>query len=247
MNEMVAARLASPVVGARSGNDDIDDFIYLITHDARASIRALVELPQWIEDDLKNQGVVMDSGVARSIEMMHQHTARLDQMLVDLLTYSRIGRMQTIANIEVPKALDEVLMRLQFPDTRQVRRQINCPLVQMGARDAELMLHALIENAMKHCPDPAGVIRVRTQREGEMFRLTVSDDGPGIPAHLHARAMAPMTTLRPRDEVEGTGMGLAMVGKIAAHYGGHMALSKARDNEGGLQVDVVLPRGSRDV
>ncbi|MEP1766729.1 MAG: HAMP domain-containing sensor histidine kinase [Sulfitobacter sp.] len=242
MTGMVTALAAAAAGDAKSRTEDVDDFIYLISHDARASIRALIELPQWIEDDLRSDGVVLGGGISRSIEMMNQHAGRLDQMLVDLLAYSRIGRIQTIDNIDVSKALDDVMKNLNRAETFQITRQINLPFVAMGDHDASLMLHALIENAVKHHQGPHGHIRIRTQREGEMFRLTVSDDGPGIPAHLHARAMAPMTTLRPRDEVEGTGMGLAIVGKIASHYGGHMALSKAQDHEGGLQIDVVLPR-----
>jgi len=242
MTGMAAASVVAPLAEPISRNDEIDEFIYLISHDLRASIRALIELPHWIEDDLKSEGVKIGDSVRGSIEMMNQHTGRLDQMLIDLLAYSRIGRMQTVETLDMSRLLDVALEQVQPSKAVKIVRQINQPLIVMGDTDAQLMLTALISNAIKHHTGDASQITLRTSREGDMFRLTVSDNGPGIPARLHARAMAPMTTLRPRDEVEGTGMGLASVAKIAAHYGGHMALSKADEARGGLQVDVVVPR-----
>ena len=82
-----------------------------------------------------------------------------------------------------------------------------------------------------------------TKAEGAMIRFTVCDDGPGIPEQLHARALGGMTTLRPRDEVEGTGMGLANVRKLAEHYGGHVELSDVEADHSGLCVDVVIQHG----
>ena len=243
MTSTAVATVSIPSRGDDVGSQDVDEFIYLISHDVRASVRALSELPQWIEDDLRSAGVELNGSVVQSIAMMNCHTARLDQMLTDLFAHSRVGRMQNVVLVDVASALGEVLPRLDIPDTMTVSCQINCPSVMIGPQDMQLLLEALIGNAVKHHQSTTGEIKLRTQREGEMTRLTIIDDGPGIPAHLHSRAMAPMKTLRPRDEVEGTGMGLANVRKIASYYGGHMALSEAREGSGGLRVDVVLPRG----
>ena len=65
---------------------ELDEFIYLISHDVRGSVRALLELPQWIAEDLQEAGIPVDGSVATSIEMMNRHAGRLDRMLVDLLT-----------------------------------------------------------------------------------------------------------------------------------------------------------------
>jgi signal transduction histidine kinase len=225
---------------------DIDDFIYLITHDVRASVRALLELPKWIEEDLRSAGVELNGSVAQSIEMMNRHTARLDRMLIDLLAYSRVGRMQQTKLVDVAWSLDKALSRIRIPEAMSLSRQINCPSLLIGQQDMLLLLEALIGNAVRHHRTATGQITVRTQREGEMTRLSIIDDGPGIPAHLHSKAMEAMTTLRPRDEVEGTGMGLANVRKITAHYGGYMALSEAQTGAGGLRVDVMLPYDAGD-
>ena len=75
--------------------------------------------------------------------------------------------------------------------------------------------------------------------EGAAMIVTVSNDGPGIPPRYHERVFQPMTTLRSRDEVEGSGLGLALVRKIAAAYGGHACLVSTC-NERGTTVSVRL-------
>lgn len=238
-----AAHAAAPTQAPANDTQDIDDFIYLMSHDVRASVRALLELPQWIAEDLAEAGVDITGSVGQSIEMMNRHTARLDRMLMDLLAYSRVGRMQPLARVDVEATLDEVLAELHLPESMQLVRDIESSHVMMGERDALVLLSALIGNAVKHHHDKKGTVFVSTKREGGMIRFTVCDDGPGIPERFYGRALGAMTTLRPRDEVEGTGMGLANVRKLAEHYGGQVTLSEVDADHSGLRVDVVIPNG----
>ena len=238
-----AARAAAPTGAPVNDTQDIDDFIYLMSHDVRASVRALLELPQWIAEDLAEAGVEITGSVAQSIEMMNRHTARLDRMLMNLLAYSRVGRMQPLVRVNVETALDEVLAELRLPEGMKLVRDLGCNQVMMGEQDALMLWSALIGNAVKHHHAKQGAIYVSTRQEGGMIRFTVCDDGPGIPERFHSRALGAMTTLRPRDEVEGTGMGLANVRKLAEHYGGSVALSETGGDQSGLRVDVVFPHG----
>jgi len=242
---MRAANLAqtAPLEGPENETQDIDDFIYLMSHDVRASVRALLELPQWIADDLLEAGIEVTGPVADSINMMNRHTARLDRMLMDLLAYSRIGRMQDVVRVDLAAALEDVMTGLKLPDGIKLCHKLDCQHVMMGEQDALLMLSALVGNAVKHHHTGSGEVRVITRREGELIRVIVCDDGPGIPARYHSKALSAMTTLRPRDEVEGTGMGLANVRKIAEHYGGRIILSEISEDGGGLRVDVLIPHG----
>lgn len=239
----IAAQAAAPAGAPATDTQDIDDFIYLMSHDVRASVRALLELPQWIAEDLTEAGVEITGSVAQSIEMMNRHTARLDRMLMDLLTYSRIGRMQPVVRVDVGAALDEVLSELHVPETMRLSRDISCDFAMMGEQDMLLLWSALIGNAIKHHHAKHGAIAIRTCVEGANIRFTVSDDGPGIPEKFHTRALGAMTTLRPRDEVEGTGMGLANVRKLAEHYAGYVSLADVPGAQSGLRVDVVIPHG----
>jgi len=237
------AALDSAALGGGVADDtqDIDDLIYLMSHDVRASVRALLELPQWIAEDLEEAGVPISGSVAQSIDMMNKHTARLDRMLIDLLAYSRVGRMQDVIRVDLNAMLEEVLGQIRLPDGMRIVRDIAPVPVRMGEQDALLMISALIGNAVKHHDTPnKGEILFQTSRTAGWVILTVSDNGPGIAAQDYEKAISAMTTLRPRDEVEGTGMGLANVRKIAAHYGGQISLAPAAPSRG-LSVRVTLP------
>ena len=89
----------------------------------------------------------------------------------------------------------------------------------------------LVGNAIKHHDRPAeGNIRVEASPSGNVVEFAVIDDGPGIPEQFRERVFGMFQTLRPRDEVEGSGMGLAIVRKLVDRQGGKVWLA---DGPGG--------------
>lgn len=228
----------------RAVSQDIEDFIYLISHDVRSSVRALLELPQWIKEDLEEAGVKVDGQVASSIELMNRHTGRLDRMLVDLLTYSRVGRMQSVREVDLNEALDDVIDEITVPSGFQIVRAFDVDVIRIGERDILTLFTALISNAIKHHDGQSGKIVITSSIKEGMLRLAVADDGPGIPEEFRNRVFGAMTTLRPRDEVEGSGMGLANVRKIAGHYDGSARIATSPYGRG-LLVEVFLPLSAK--
>lgn len=221
-------------------SQDIEDFIYLISHDVRASVRALLELPHWIVEDLEEAGVKVEGSVAASIELMNRHTGRLDRMLVDLLTFSRVGRMQEVRSNILPLVIEQVLEEIQLPVGFKVIKNLECEAIVMGDRDILTLFDALIRNALKHHDKRSGQIVVSSAVQGGEVILSVADDGPGIPLEYRENVFGAMRTLRPRDEVEGSGMGLTNVRKIAALYGGTAHVTASPYGRGTL-AEVRLP------
>ena len=83
----------------------------------------------------------------------------------------------------------------------------------------------LLGNALKHHDNPTeGKVTISVRESGEFYEFIVSDNGPGIPPKLHKNAFQIFQTLKPRDEVEGSGMGLALVQKQVEGMGGTIAL-----------------------
>ncbi|MGB7241261.1 MAG: ATP-binding protein [Sulfitobacter sp.] len=229
-----------PAECVAGGSKDFEDFVYLISHDVRSSVRALIELPQWIAEDLEESGVKLDGAVAENIKMMNRHTGRLDRMLVDLLAFSRIGRMQQAQIVDLNAALTDVLDEITVPSGFQIIRALDAADAFIGERDILTLLSALISNAIKHHDRETGKIIVSSLRKNNQTLISVCDNGPGIPEGYHARVFEAMTTLKPRDEVEGSGMGLAMIQKIARHYHGTASIrTNARTR--GTCIEVYLP------
>ena len=202
-----------------AASQEFENFIYLVSHDVRNSVRALLELPQWIEDDLISAGYPVPGPVAENIRMLNTHMQRLDRMLIDLLIHSRIGRMQTNREVEWNGVIDTILDQIQLPAGFRVLRDLAVPTIRIGETDVLTLVASLVSNAIKHHDRDKGSIRITTAAERGGQVLTVTDDGPGIPERFRDKVFEVMTTLSPRDEVEGSGMGLANVRKIAALYG----------------------------
>ncbi|MFC4667909.1 ATP-binding protein [Seohaeicola nanhaiensis] len=210
--------MAAPVTPAR----EFEDFIYLVSHDVRSSVRALIELPQWIEEDLRAEGVRIGGSLAENLALMNTHMRRLDRMLIDLLIYSRIGRMQSGGDIDWNEVIDDVLEQTRMPPGFHLVRDIQAPTMRMGRNDAVTLVSSLLSNGVKHHDRPQGTLRIATREENSWVRLDVIDDGPGIPKESRSKVFEVMTTLKPRDLIEGSGMGLANVRKIVSHYGGRL-------------------------
>ena len=105
---------------------------------------------------------------------------------------------------------------------KQIRLQAatDLPVLQTRKVPLELVLRNLINNAIKHHDKPEGVIAVSARPIADGYEFAVSDDGPGIPLEHQQRVFAMFQTLKPRDEVEGSGIGLALVKKAVESMGG---------------------------
>jgi signal transduction histidine kinase len=85
-------------------------------------------------------------------------------------------------------------------------------------------LRNLVSNAIKHHDKPSGTVLISSAVREEMVEFVVADDGPGIDPIFHERIFQMFQTLRPRDQVEGSGMGLAVVQKIIESVGGTISV-----------------------
>ena len=94
------------------------------------------------------------------------------------------------------------------------------------------MFRNLIGNAVKHHPGPEGRIVVSCQEEGDRYVFAIEDDGEGIPQQYAERVFEMFQTLKPRDQVEGSGMGLAIVNRIVQWQGGRVWFEPAPSGRG---------------
>jgi signal transduction histidine kinase len=96
------------------------------------------------------------------------------------------------------------------------------PVLHTHLTPIQVVLENLISNGLKHHDQTEGHITVAVRRERGMAEFRVSDDGPGIPPRFHDRIFAIFQTLASRDEVESSGIGLAIVKKMVQSNGGRI-------------------------
>ncbi len=222
-----------PSIPVDDTSTELDEIIYRISHDLRASVRALQELPNWISEDLEQAAVTLPGPTNRHLELIGDHACRLDLMLTGLLEFSRIGRMQTIAAINPRDALDDVIEDLGLADEVSFSIDMDKGNIQMGHADLCRMFSILIVNAVRFHPERRPKITVQggPTRSGA-WQFVVSDNGPGIPPDKREFVFRPMTKLVSRDVDIGAGMGLAVLRKIAKTYGGTAEIGTPKNGVG---------------
>jgi len=221
--------MKSPI---RDTTDDLRALVSMLGHDVRNSARALAEVPIWIKEDLADMGQSLPDGTEDHLRLIEIHAARLNKMLNDLITFSRIGQANDVQTIDLDATLTATLAELHLPPRFVVHRDLRCPQLQIGQKDFDVFLKELLRNAVKHHHLEAGNIYVSSYlNDGECI-ITVSDDGPGVPDMHKKTVLEPMKTLRPRDEIEGSGMGLAIAKRVVDFYRGRFVLKDGRDGCG---------------
>jgi signal transduction histidine kinase len=123
----------------------------------------------------------------------------------------------------------EVIATLQIPPSFTVEVSAALDTVLVHRMPFEQVLHNLLGNAIKHHDRAAGHILIDvTEAGGRFHRFFVEDDGPGIPEAYRETVFEMFSTLKPRDEVEGSGMGLALVRKLVTRLGGTCGIQDIR-------------------
>jgi PAS domain S-box-containing protein len=201
-------------------NRDLEQFAYVASHDLKAPLRAMEVLVGWLAEDLieYRQGDVQEN-----LGLLKARTARLNRLLDDLLAYSRVGRrVGEVAEVDTAELVHDIWSLSAPPPGFQVEVVGTLPTFTTYRGPLEQVLRNLIGNAVKHHPGPAGCVTVSAQDNEDHYLFAVADDGEGIPDEYRERVYEMFQTLKPRDDMEGSGMGLAIVSRIVAWQGGRV-------------------------
>lgn len=200
----------------KRSNSDLDNFAYVASHDLKAPLNVIKRLVTWVGEDCKD---LMPADSKEDLSLVLNRVDRMGKLLNDLLNYSRIGKdYHENTKVNLKEAVVELLSLIDLPMGFVVNCDnvdINVPIVPFNV----VMLN-LINNAIKHHDSGNAKIVIKAKKSAKGAIISVLDNGPGIEAKNRERIFQLFETLRPRDEVEGSGMGLSVVKKIVEHYGG---------------------------
>jgi PAS domain S-box-containing protein len=192
-------------------NRDLEDFAYVASHDLKSPLRGIDNAAKWLEEDLHD----LSAGSRKILGLMRNRINRMEKLLDDLLTYSRAGRTDTaISETNVADIFDSIIEILSPPAHIKVRVEGVLPVIVTASAQLEQVLRNLINNAIKHHDKQSGEVVLSGKQVGDFVEFLVRDDGPGILPQFHKKIFQLFQTLKRRDEVEGSGMGLAIVKKL---------------------------------
>jgi PAS domain S-box-containing protein len=204
-------------------NRDLEQFTYAAAHDLRTPLRGIANLVQWISEDA---ALVLPPDSQRHLEKLGGRVKRLEKMLEDLLLYSRVGRVRYQPEmVDVPQLVQSLNELLAPPAGFVIKVAPQLPTFAALRIPLEMVFRNLLSNAIRHHHEPERGQAVITVRDlSDWYEFCVSDNGPGIDPQYHDRIFGMFQTLRPRDQVEGSGIGLALVKKTVESVGGQVRM-----------------------
>ena len=205
-------------------NAELEAFVYSISHDLRAPLRAIQVMAQALLEE--------GGGERELVERMAAAAERMDRLIADLLAYSRLSRAPIVLGpVDLRRVVEEALDNLQVEvQERGAQIQVEGPLPKVRGHHSTLVqvVSNLLSNGIKFVPPGTRPeVRVWASREGERVRLFVQDNGIGIPKKEHKRIFEIFERLHSVETYPGTGMGLAIVRRGVQKMGGKVGVESA--------------------
>lgn len=220
-----ADELARLAVALERSNRDLDQFAYVASHDLKAPLRGIANLSQWIEEEL---GQLANDTVREHLTRLRGRVRRMDALIDGILAYSRAGRVDGSREpVAVRRLVKDVIELLSPPASVEFHIPADLPTIHAERLPLQQVFMNLIGNAVKHASKEDSRIEIGWAAAGHFVEFTISDNGVGIAPAYHEKVWGIFQTLAPRDRVEGTGIGLALVKKIVELRGGRVWLDSA--------------------
>jgi len=220
LNTELELRVSKRTAQLEAANTELKDFAYVVSHDLKAPLRGISALANWLATDYADK---LDEQGRDFLNLLVQRATRMDSLISGILEYSRVGRVkEEMKLMELDTVVSDVINLLAPPDHVVVTIETKLPAIVCEPTRIYQVFQNLIGNAVQHLDKPNGEIRVGLLDEGGSATFYVADNGPGIEAKYFAKIFEMFQTLKPRDEVENTGVGLTIVKKIVEMYGGRI-------------------------
>lgn len=211
----------------RRSNAELEQFAYVASHDLQEPLRKVASFCQLLE---KRYGDKLDERGVEYIGYAVDGAKRMQVLINDLLTFSRVGRLNaTNTEVDLDAVVDAALGNLTTA-VEEIGAEIVLPTTPLPHVDGDptlliMVWQNLIGNAVKFRRDgviPRIVIECEegTGEHAEKYLFTVTDNGIGIADEFVDKVFVIFQRLHGRDAYTGTGIGLALCKKIVEHHGG---------------------------
>ncbi len=226
----------------RRSNAELEQFAYVASHDLQEPLRKVASFCQLLE---KRYGDQLDERGLQYIAFAVDGAKRMQVLINDLLTFSRVGRSSELRErISLDRPLDTALNSLSvaIEDADAViERPDRLPEVLGDPTLLAMLWQNLIGNAVKfRAPGRAPVVQITAAAQsGGGWQFAVTDNGIGIPPEFAEKVFVIFQRLHGRGVYPGTGIGLALCKRIVEQHGGEMHLDTAYAD--GTRICFTLP------
>jgi|SRR5580658_854626 signal transduction histidine kinase len=206
---------------ARS-NRDLEQFAYVASHDLQEPLRMVATYSQLLAERYRGK---LDADADKYIHYAVDGALRMQKLVQDLLTFSRVGRQHlSLQSTDCNAVLQTALINLEaaIRESGAVVEQAQLPVVMADSSQLVQVLQNLIGNAVKFHGSEAPLIRVNAEAQAKEWVFSVADNGIGIAAEQAENVFIIFRRLHTRAEYPGNGIGLSICKKIIEQHGGRI-------------------------
>jgi len=232
LNRELEQRVSQRTAQLEAANQELEAFAYSVAHDLRAPLRAVDGFGQILSEHSASQ---LDPEGLRLLGVIRRETARMGQLIEDLLRFSRVGRCpMTAAAIDMTALVSAVFAECAAEASeRKVRFHLS-PLPPARSDPAMIrqVLANLLSNAIKYTrPRAIAEIEVGGRTEANENVYWIKDNGVGFDLKQSGKLFGVFQRLHSARDFEGTGVGLALVQRIIHRHGGRV-WAESKPNQG---------------
>lgn len=207
-------------------NAELEQFAYIASHDLQEPLRMVTSFLTQLQKKYENK---LDDKAQQYIHFATDGAVRMRQIIMDLLDYSRIGKLNyQFEEIDLNELVREIncLHGNLINETRATIKFDNLPVISAARIPLQRLLSNLISNGIKYRKsDILPMIEVQVKEGPSKWEFSVSDNGIGISDQFYEKIFVIFQRLHSREQYPGTGIGLAISKKIVENHGGKIWLT----------------------
>lgn len=207
---------------------ELEAFSYSVSHDMRAPLRAM---QGYADSLLEDYAPKLDEEAVRHLTRIRKNAERLELLVRDILTYSRVAKEDIqLTPIALQAFLDNLLPQIPTLQPPVAHIHLHRPLPVILAHEAYLsqIFTNLLGNAVKFvAPNVIPVVDITAEDAGDFVKISLKDNGLGIAPQHFARIFNIFGRVYPDKQYEGTGIGLSIVKKAVQRMGGAVGVESA--------------------
>lgn len=224
LNAELEARVADRTARLKEANQNLESFAYSVSHDLKAPLRGIDGYSRLLVEEYRDR---LPDEARFFLENIRVSSERMNQLIDDLLTYSRLERRPlTATDVALAKLIERVLAEREIELTEtdaEVDNEVGTLRVSADGEALVQVVRNLVDNALKFSRDshPPHIVINADVRDGKVI-ISVSDNGCGFDMKYHDRIFDIFQRLHRTEDYPGTGVGLAIVRKAAERMGGRV-------------------------
>ena len=224
-NDELEKQVADRTFQLEQINEELESFSYSVSHDLRSPLRAISGYTTLLVEDYKEK---LDQKGEQFLGIIKSEVIRMGELIDDLLSFSRISRTGLkISSFDMNELVDSCIVELKrvYPD-----KDVEFKLEELDDTDGDPALLKqvwtnLLDNAIKYQKrDERAFVQIGCRSEHDSNQITyfIKDKGVGFDMEYADKLFGVFQRLHPKEEFDGTGIGLALVKRIVNRHHGHV-------------------------